>query len=461
MRASPFVISLLFQIACSEDGLKDASSLTDSGSSESGTEGLAPMEVTAEVSTEVHTVVTVRWTTTEATSGYVAFGEDDGYEMRTPLTAAGTSHEVLLLGLPADTTAHFQVVTVAEDGTEVATDDHTITTGSLPPELPALTVTGEVKAWKGGYQVFPIQGTTYAVTIVDDQGRYVWYDVLDSSKNVMRALISHDRTAMIYCLAGVAAEGESATSVVMRVSLDGYTVEEIPLPNMDHDFTELPDGTYASIVITPGESGGNADSIVEMSEDGSSTTTVWNAWEDPNLEWLQNKETMNWSHANGLDYDPTEDVYYISLKDIGTIVKVDRATGQGLWYINGRANEFTFTEGSSLVIMQHQFEKQPNGILVFDNGNAERGYSRAVEYELDEVNKTAHQVWENIHDPYLQVFAKGDVHRWEDGSTQIVWSSSGEIQDVEPDGTVTWQLNTELGYATTFVQPVESLYVWE
>lgn len=422
--------------------------------------GWAPLDVSAEVSTEVHTVVIVTWTTAEPTQGYVEFGDDGSYGLSTPLTAEGTSHRAVLLGLHADTEAHFRVISRSATGEEEASGDYTITTGSLPPELPALTVTGEVKGWTGQYQVLPIQGTGYAVTLIDDQGRYVWYDVLDSDRNVMRALVAHDREGLVYCLTTVGGEGGTTTpSIVRRVSWDGYTVEDLTFPNMDHDFTELPDGTYASIVLTTKEgSPGLADSIVEMSHDGSTTRTIWNAWEDENLTAFQDPGKMNWSHANGLDYDPVEDVYYISLKEIGTIVKVDRATGESLWYLNGLANEFSFTEGSEMVMMQHQFELQPGGILIFDNGTGERGYSRAVEYTLDEDGLLADEIWSYIRDPAVAVFAKGDVARFADGSTQVVWSSAGEIQNVDPDGTVHWQLNTELGYAITFVQVLDSLY---
>jgi len=437
----------------------------DSGSAED-LEGLDAADITAEVSTEVHTVVTVTWTTTKASQGYVEFGNDADYGLSTNLTDSGTTHSVVLLGLHADTEAHFRVVSVSPGGAELPSADYAITTGSLPPELPALTVTGEVQGWVGGYQVVPIQGTGYAVAIIDDQGQYVWYNVLESNRNVMRALVAYDRAGLVYCLATPQTSGgtDSGTppepSVVRRISWDGYTIEDLPLENMDHDFTELPDGTYGAIVVVDhdGEMPPKGDSIVEMSHDGTSTKTIWSAWDDPNLEAYQDPAKSNWSHANGLDYDPGEDVYYISLKELGTIVKVDRQTGQSLWYMNGFANQFTFSERSEVVPLQHQFEIQSGGILIFDNGSPERGYSRAVEFTLDEDALYADQIWEYIRDPSVSVFAKGDVARLSDGETQVVWSSAGEIQDVDEEGNVVWQLDTELGYAMTFVQLVDSLY---
>ena len=80
------------------------------------------------------------------------------------------------------------------------------------------------------------------------------------------------------------------------------------------------------------------------------------------------------------------------------------------------------------------------------------------EFVLDEENLVAEEVWSYIRDPGVYVYAKGDVERLSNGNTLVTWSSSGEIQEVQPDGTVQWQVNTELGAANTFVNRVDSLY---
>ena len=55
---------------------------------DTATEGLTISDVSATVSESITTVVTVNWTTSEATQGYVAFGENLRYT--TPLTAMST-----------------------------------------------------------------------------------------------------------------------------------------------------------------------------------------------------------------------------------------------------------------------------------------------------------------------------------------------------------------------------------
>ena len=80
------------------------------------------------------------------------------------------------------------------------------------------------------------------------------------------------------------------------------------------------------------------------------------------------------------------------------------------------------------------------------------------EFVIDEDNLTAEEVWSYVREPSVYVYAKGDVERLTNGNTLVTWSSSGEIQEVTPDGSVQWQVNTELGAAITFVTRTESLY---
>ncbi len=58
---------------------------------------------------------------------------------------------------------------------------------------------------------------------------------------------------------------------------------------------------------------------------------------------------------------------------------------------------------------QHDIRRIPNGnITLFDNGNLhDPHYSRAVEYQLDEVNKIATSVWEYKNNPETYSFAMG------------------------------------------------------
>lgn len=428
---------------------------TDSG--EAAGDDLA-LEVTAVISEQVHTVVIVTWKTAETTSGRVEFGPDSAYGNVTNTTAAGTEHRVLLLGLPADTPVHFRVV--LDTGTaEVATSDYEITTLSLPSGMPQPVVSGEVTdQW--AYQVLPIQGSVQYVTMVDAEGRVVWYYQPTSGGNLMKAVLTHDRQHMLLGHAGN--QGDLAASKLEFISLDGYDVRTVETPQFDHDLAELPDGTVALIMVDSRtkEDGSpwSADAIVELAPDGS-FTEIFNAWDQIDPSGLGLENFQNWTHGNGIDYVASEDCYYLSMKELGSIAKIPRTTGVPEWIVNGKVNQFEFLDGAVPGYMQHQFEVLGDGhILLFDNGPPERGYSRAAEIQLDFDAMTATELWEYIRVPPVYVYAKGDVHRFADESTQVTWSTSGELQLVDASGGLLWQMNLPLGNATTFVQPVQSLY---
>jgi hypothetical protein len=275
----------------------------------------------------------------------------------------------------------------------------------------------------------------------------------------MRAQMLDDGSAVAICMAGQDSQGNKEDGYVLLVSMDGATEQEIATPYIDHDMALKPDGTIVGIVLQ-GLKGFNqvADSIQEISQTGE-MTEIFTAWDYMDVLSPTQLEGGNWTHANALDYDPDEDAYYMAMKQLHTMIKVDRSTGELDWAIGGEGNMFEWAEGTEPLTMHHQFHAYAdNRLVVFENGDPSRGYSMAREFELDTVNMTATEVWSYVREPSVYVFAKGDVERLSNGNTLVTWSSSGEIQEVTPDNEVVWQVNTDLGSAITFIDRVESLY---
>ena len=76
---------------------------------------------------------------------------------------------------------------------------------------------------------------------------------------------------------------------------------------------------------------------------------------------------------------------------------------------------------------------------MFDNGNLHTTQvSRACEYKLDQVNKTATLVWQYHNTPEIYTFAMGSVERLPNGNTLIGWgantTSSVAATEVDPYG---------------------------
>jgi hypothetical protein len=106
-----------------------------------------------------------------------------------------------------------------------------------------------------------------------------------------------------------------------------------------------------------------------------------------------------------------------------------------MWRLGGKANQFAFVgehpeNAPYYTVGQHDIHRLANGnLLYFDNGNisgggvtpSDRTYSRAVEYQLDEVNKVATLVWEYRHTPDISAPCTGSVKRFANGNTLIGW----------------------------------------
>ncbi len=145
--------------------------------------------------------------------------------------------------------------------------------------------------------------------------------------------------------------------------------------------------------------------------------------------------TLDWTHSNNVIYDSKDDSILLSSRYLSAIFKIDRASGDLVWILgdpagwSGKLAEKTFTltgaaEGTERWFYhQHSPSPSHNGtVLVFDNGNfgtfpfepplpLVETRSRAVEYEINETDRTVTQVWSSEipgEEPVLS-FAMGDV----------------------------------------------------
>jgi hypothetical protein len=102
---------------------------------------------------------------------------------------------------------------------------------------------------------------------------------------------------------------------------------------------------------------------------------------------------VHYTVLNGFDLD-TDGNILASFRELSELMKIDRSTGQILWRLGGKSKEFSFFneyQGHApfYYSRQHNVKRLSNGnISIFDNGDLYKN-SRAVEYNVDELNKTA------------------------------------------------------------------------
>jgi hypothetical protein len=157
--------------------------------------------------------------------------------------------------------------------------------------------------------------------------------------------------------------------------------------------------------------------------------------------------TIDYVHGNAIEVD-ADSTLMISCRHMDEITKISRETGDIVWRWGGKHNEFTFIGDTLRFSHQHAIRRLPGGtVTLFDNGNFHpTQYSRAMEYQLDEVNKTATSVWEYRNSPDVYGGAMGYVQRLENGNTLISWGTGATaLTEVRPDGQKTVEMTLPAG----------------
>lgn len=140
--------------------------------------------------------------------------------------------------------------------------------------------------------------------------------------------------------------------------------------------------------------------------------------------------SIRYFHLNAVTVD-RDGHFLISGRHSSLIAKIHRKTGKVLWVLGGKLNQFTFSAANGITddpvfSYQHDIVRLPNGnISMFDNGTQRTPqWSRAVEYQLDEINKTCTLVWQHRKSPDVYAGVQGAVQTLPNGNRVIAWGSA-------------------------------------
>lgn len=189
---------------------------------------------------------------------------------------------------------------------------------------------------------------------------------------------------------------------------NGYTTDF-------HEFKMLPNGhvmmmSYHTIIYDMSTivEGGKTDAslVINIIQEQDRDKNVVFEWR--NIDYIPITDSdlnltdsrINYGTINAFDVD-TDGNLLISFRNHSEIMKISKETGEVIWRMGGPRGEFTYVgeheeNAPYYHARQHNIRRRPNGnITLFDNGEFHNPpYSRAVEYELDEVNKVAKLVSE-------------------------------------------------------------------
>jgi arylsulfate sulfotransferase len=227
--------------------------------------------------------------------------------------------------------------------------------------------------------------------------------------------------------------GNANTDKIYEIDMLGKIITGWDMPgyNFHHNVQEKPNGNFLVTVDKNGISTVE-DFIIEIDRTSKQIINVW----DLNVSLQNNRRTLtnnaiDWIHVNALIYDQSDNTIIISGRTQG-VVKLDQ-DNKVVWILgchkgwdvagngvnlknfllqpldagNQPITNLDILDGNSNHIdfewnwYQHSPLLKPNGnLMLFDNGGNNRNfsgsgqYSRAVEYEINAINKTVKQVWE-------------------------------------------------------------------
>ncbi|MBN1479279.1 aryl-sulfate sulfotransferase [candidate division KSB1 bacterium] len=175
----------------------------------------------------------------------------------------------------------------------------------------------------------------------------------------------------------------------------------------------------------------------------------WRSWDnynilDANLDSFT-KSVLHYVHINAIDID-YDGHYLISARTLDEITKINRDTGEIIWRLGGRNNQFDFINDPDRFYYQHDIRAvpdKPDHYTIFDNGTYHvPPYSRAVEYQLDLATKSATKVWEYRHTPDYYSHWMGSVQRLPNGNTAICWALKNlpNFTEVDAQGNIVYDL---------------------
>lgn len=231
----------------------------------------------------------------------------------------------------------------------------------------------------------------------------------------------------------------------------------------DHELVVMKDGSYfligdtsESVDMSRYISGGNPsasvlDNVVQQFTAADELIFQWRAWDHMNILGQQSfidltSANFDFPHMNSIDVDDDGNIL-LSSRSSSECTKINKDTGEVIWRLGGAYSTLTFVndplQGPR---QQHCFRALGGGhYILFDDGNLHNpSVSRAVEYVVDPVARTATLVWQFRDTPDKYAYYMGNVQRLTNGNTHINWVLSGYPKAVEVDTNGVKQLELSL-----------------
>lgn len=349
-------------------------------------------------------------------------------EFETIITTKDNTHEILINGVPMDNqVASLKLDSIsAADRITVTVDGQEYYLRTLPEDFPDLTPLGESS--KDGY-FYTTMGTF--VVKFDKKGQVVFYRRASATNAGPFRRTEVDGEVLYSYLEGRSSKEHPfltgigyRTTALIILNEQYQKIDEVPYmaetekvpanyPLENHDYLILGKDHYI-LTTYVGKKVNNIPASLDGSEYGANVVACifqeikdgkcifeWDSTDHPELYEASleagdyTNVTRLWSdyaHFNSIIIDPKDNNFICSYRDLDSILKIDRETGEILWFLGGKFDDFNLTE-------EQQFHRQHNAtltedgsILLFDNGCRTNilGYPVLSAEEQSEGERTQH-----------------------------------------------------------------------
>jgi hypothetical protein len=336
---------------------------------------------------------------------------------------------------------------------------------SLPGDFPSITITVPASDTAEGYLFltafrWPPPGAKASyLLILDNTGQPVYYNRLASAL----AATGYDFKRQ----AGNLLTYFDRDQRKLWVMDSTYTVTDAWQTTrglMDqHDAQLLPNGHALLMAYDPKEvdmsqlvPGGSPTAtvvgfVIQELDPGKNVVFEWQSWDHfliTDATHTNFTDTLvDYAHLNTLEPDQDGNLLILS-RNMDEVTKISRETGDIMWRLGGKNNQFTFVNDPRGFSWPHDVRRLPNGHLtILDNGvYHEPQYTRAVEYEIDETNKviTLVQEYRNTPDTYGELMA--NAQKLPNGNMLIGWGNTNPTAtEFHPDGSKAFEFTLAPG----------------
>lgn len=355
-----------------------------------------------------------------------------------------TAHRFRLAGVPPGKTVRWRAVW-EEDGEEVqsAWSNWDATGVDMPLAAPAVK---RSRSDDPGYYIVP-DLQDQIIWILGPDGQPVWWKDLPENLTLERVRLRDDR--LWYGTLDPSGGGlNTMLTWISSVGLDGAG-ETSETVYHHHDFLTFDDRlVYIQRVTGPGPDGKDwaGDQIVEQID--GVEHPIWSTFGTASFELFgdsQYREGLDWTHCNGLFYEPGEDAYWMSCKHQHAIFVVNRS-GELLRIIGADISTLTL-DGGGFGALHTPFVKDDR-LYLFDNDRSTDASgdhpARAEVYQLDldpDSDAGSYRLIDSHEDPDMDPWVHGNATPTQTGGMMVAFGSAGRLHVVDAEGDLTLDVN--------------------